>query len=135
MVGCCHLSGLWCGSELPRAYGSSRTGSKSTPRAQGTLLQPGCPDPVSPTVVPYLPSACPYALAVAISSCRRDRSLINPTLDQQALRRPSNSFAVGTFAGYAQTMRAVLLAKATVTSILGLRASIPASHDPAGVPR
>src|SRR5215203_1673066 len=32
-------------------------------------------------------------------------------------------------------MRAVLLARATVTSIFGLRASIRASHEPAGVPR
>ena len=34
-----------------------------------------------------------------------------------------------------QTVRAVLLARATVTSILGLRASIPASHNPAGALR
>ena len=31
-------------------------------------------------------------------------------------------------------IRAVLLANATVTSILGLRASIWLSHDPAGTP-
>jgi hypothetical protein len=35
----------------------------------------------------------------------------------------------------AQTIRAILLAGATVTSILGLRASIRASHDPLGAPR
>ena len=35
----------------------------------------------------------------------------------------------------AQTMRAILLARATVTSIFGLRASICASHDPSGAPR
>jgi|SRR6516162_4682841 len=35
----------------------------------------------------------------------------------------------------AQTTRAILLAKATVTSIFGLRASICASQDPAGAPR
>src|SRR3954454_19970418 len=32
-------------------------------------------------------------------------------------------------------MRAVLLARATVTSIRGLRASIRASHDPSAAPR
>ena len=35
----------------------------------------------------------------------------------------------------AQTTRAILLARATVTSIFGLRGSICASHDPAGAPR
>ena len=35
----------------------------------------------------------------------------------------------------AQTVRAVLLARATVTSILGLRASIRASHVPSAAPR
>ena len=61
----------------------SRTGSKSTPRARGTLLQPGYPDPVSPTVVPYLPSARPYALAALARLRGRSRSFINATLDQQ----------------------------------------------------
>ena len=32
-------------------------------------------------------------------------------------------------------MRAILLARATVTSIFGLRANICASHDPLGAPR
>ena len=40
-------------------YGSSRTGSKSRSRTRSTVLQPGCPDPVSPTVAPCLPSARP----------------------------------------------------------------------------
>ena len=35
----------------------------------------------------------------------------------------------------AQTMRAVLLASATVTSMRGLRAIICSSHEPAGAPR
>src|SRR5215467_12397901 len=35
----------------------------------------------------------------------------------------------------AQMMRAILLARATVTSIFGLRANICASHDPLGAPR
>jgi hypothetical protein len=35
----------------------------------------------------------------------------------------------------AQTTRAILLAKATVTSILGLRSSMRAAQDPAGVAR
>src|SRR3954470_22245399 len=35
----------------------------------------------------------------------------------------------------AQTTRAILLARATVTSIRGLRASIRASHEPAAAPR
>src|SRR5215217_2633377 len=40
-------------------YGSSRTGSRSRPRTRGTVLHTGCPDPVSPTVAPCLPSARP----------------------------------------------------------------------------
>ena len=35
----------------------------------------------------------------------------------------------------AQMMRAILLARATVTSIFGLRANICASHEPLGAPR
>ena len=35
----------------------------------------------------------------------------------------------------AQTMRAILLARAVVTSMRGLRASIRASHEPAAAPR
>ena len=35
----------------------------------------------------------------------------------------------------AHTTRAILLARVTVTSILGLRVSICASHEPAGAPR
>src|SRR4051812_31791430 len=40
-------------------YGSSRTGSRSQPRTRGTVLHTGFPDPVSPTVAPYRPSARP----------------------------------------------------------------------------
>ena len=40
-------------------YGSSRTWSKSQSRTRGTVVQPGSPDPVSPTVAPYLPSVRP----------------------------------------------------------------------------
>ena len=99
-------------------HGSSRTGSTSTPRAQGTLVQPGCPDPVSPTVAPCPPS-------------------VRPTPS-----RPCSAYAVTAGARYtppltsrAQTMRAILLARATVTSIFGLRASMRASHEPCGAPR
>ena len=35
----------------------------------------------------------------------------------------------------AQTMRAILLARATVTSMRGLRRSIRASHEPSAAPR
>ncbi len=35
----------------------------------------------------------------------------------------------------AQTTRAVLLARATVTSMRGLRAGMRASHEPSGAPR
>jgi hypothetical protein len=99
-------------------YGSSRTGSTPTPCAQGTLLQPGCPDPVSPTVAPCLPSARP-----------------TPS-------RPCSAYAATAGARYtppltsrAQTMRAILLARATVTSIVGLRASMRASHESDRAPR
>src|SRR3982751_5167750 len=60
VVGCCHLSGLWCGSEPPRAcMGVRGPGPKSQPRTRGTVLHTGYPDPVSPTVAPCRPSARP----------------------------------------------------------------------------
>ena len=40
-------------------HGSSRSGSRSRSRTRSTVLQPGCPDPVSPTVAPCSPSARP----------------------------------------------------------------------------
>src|SRR4051794_37853988 len=40
-------------------HGSSRSGSRSRWRTRSTVLQPGCPDPVSPTVAPCPPSARP----------------------------------------------------------------------------
>ena len=49
--------------------------------------------------------------------CRHDRSLVDPALCQ------------------AQTMRAILLARATITSMGGLRASIRPSHDFSEAPR
>ena len=57
-------------------------------------------------------------------------------------RRPRRAYAATAGALYvppltsrAQTMRAILLARATVTSMRGLRASIRASHEPAAAPR
>ena len=40
-------------------HGSSRIGSRSTRRTQGTLVHTGFPDPVSPTVAPCSPCARP----------------------------------------------------------------------------
>ena len=119
VVGCCHLSGLWCSGGPPRAcMGVRGPGPNHARVLEVTVLQPGCPDPVSPTVAPCLPSARP-----------------TPS-------RPRPAYAVTAGARYtppltskAQTTRAVLLARATVTSIFGLRASVPASHEPAGAPR
>ena len=60
VVGCCHLSGLWCDGKPPRAcMGVRGPGPDHIGRAGCTVGHPGCPDPVSPTVAPYLPSARP----------------------------------------------------------------------------
>ena len=60
VVGCCHLSGLWCSGGPPRAcMGVRGPGPNHARVLEVTVLQPGCPDPVSPTVAPCLPSARP----------------------------------------------------------------------------
>src|SRR6516165_3642382 len=64
-------------------YGSSRTGSKSPKRARSTVVSPGCPSPVSPTVAPYSPSARPHVLAIVVSLRRHGRSSVGATFDQQ----------------------------------------------------
>src|SRR5262249_22505604 len=87
-------------------------------RARGTVESPGCPSSVSPTVAPYSPSARPYAVVTMVALRRRDRSCVDAAFDQQS---PDDT--------------AILLARATVTSIFGLRANISASHDPLGAPR
>ena len=99
-------------------HGSSRSGSRSRRRTRGTVLQPGCPDPVSPTVAPCPPSARP-----------------TPRRPRPAYAATAGALYVPPLTSRAQTTRAILLARAVVTSIRGLRASIRASHDPAVAPR
>src|SRR3954468_6095164 len=82
------------------------------------MLQPGCPDPVSPTVAPCPPSARP-----------------TPRWLRRAYAATAGTLYVPPLTSRAQTMRAILLAKAVVTSMRGLRASIRASHEPAAAPR
>ena len=88
-------------------YGISWASPNHHQRARSTVKSPGSSDPVSPTVAPYSPS---------------DRSTPLPS------RR---AYIAGTGARYsppvtskAQTIRAVLFANATVTSIFGLRGNI-----------
>src|SRR5215211_7130648 len=87
-------------------HGSSRSGSRSRRRTRGTVLQPGCPDPVSPTVAPCPPSARP-----------------TPRWPRRIYAATAGALYVPPLTSRAQTMRAVLLARATVTSIRGLRGS------------
>jgi hypothetical protein len=72
------------------------------------------------------------------------RRLLRHTLLPLALTssRPWSAYAdtagvlyVPPLTSRAQMMRAILLARATVTSIFGLRANICASHEPLGAPR
>ena len=49
--------------------------------------------------------------------------------------RPTDTSVGPPLTSRAQMMRAILLARATVTSIFGLRANICASHEPLGAPR
>src|SRR4051794_22540763 len=99
-------------------HGSSRSGSRSRRRTRSTVLQPGCPDPVSPTVAPCPPSARP-----------------TPRWPRRAYAATAGARYVPPLTSKAQTMRAILLARAVVTSMRGLRASIRASHEPAAAPR
>src|SRR4051794_8672739 len=99
-------------------HGSSRSGSRSRWRTRSTVLQPGCPDPVSPTVAPCPPSARP-----------------TPRWPRRAYAVAAGTLYVPPLTSRAQTMRAILLARAVVTSMRGLRASIRASHEPAAAPR
>src|SRR6476646_1111004 len=85
---------------------------------RSTVLQPGCPDPVSPTVAPYPLSARP-----------------TPRWPRRAYAATAGALYVPPLTSRAQTMRAILLARAVVTSMRGLRASIRASHEPAAAPR
>ena len=80
-------------------------------------VQSGFPDPVSPTVAPYFPFDLPTP------TTPRDRDRASP-------RSEPGKFLL--LAIRAQMTRAILLAKATLTSIGGLRSSMPASHDPRG---
>src|SRR6185312_3584590 len=68
-----------------------------------------------------------------------------PSFDQLHLRRPqvrqdhalvaTGALYVSCLTSSAQTIRAILLASATVTSMRGLRASICSSQEPLGAPR
>src|SRR4051794_24785308 len=99
-------------------HGSSRSGSRSRWHTRSTVLQPGCPDPVSPTVAPCPPCARP-----------------TPRWPRRAYAATAGALYVPPLTSRAQTMRAILLARAVVTSMRGLRASIRASHEPAAAPR
>ena len=72
------------GRQPPACMGVRGPGPVHPKRARGTVESPGCPSPVSPTVAPYSPSARPYAHAGAIGLCRRDRSFVDATFDQQS---------------------------------------------------
>src|SRR4051794_23400386 len=99
-------------------HGSSRSGSRSRWRTRSTVLHTGFPDPVSPTVAPCPPSARP-----------------TPRWPRRAYAAMAGALYVPPLTSRAQTTRAILLARATVTSIRGLRASIRASHEPFAAPR
>src|SRR5262249_23112792 len=107
------------GRQPPACMGVRGPGPNHPKRARSTVESPGCPSPVSPTVAPYSPSAHPYVLAIVVSLRCRGRSSVGAAFDQEG----------------PQMMRAILLARATVTSIFGLRANICASQEPLGAPR
>jgi len=84
VVGCCHLSGLWCGVEQPPAcMGVRGPGPFHPKRARSTVESTGFPDPVSPTVAPYSPSARPTPSRPRSAHCR-GRSSVNAAFDQQS---------------------------------------------------
>ena len=88
-------------------YGSSRVRSRSHRRARSTVDCTGSSNPVSPTVAPYSPSGRPTPLPSQRAYIAGTGARYSPPLTSRA-----------------QTMRAVLFASATVTSILGLRGNI-----------
>ena len=53
-------------------------------RARSTVESPGFPDPVSPTVAPYSPSARPTPSRSRPSLRRHGRSLVNAAFDQES---------------------------------------------------
>jgi len=77
--------------------------------------------PVSPTVAPYPPST-------DYTSDDLRPAKITPWLRPALCNSPALQVAP-------QTIPAILLASATVTSTRGLRANICSSHDPLGAPR
>ena len=83
------------------------------------MVSPGFPSPVSPTVAPYSPSVRPTPLPwTALCGCGHGWSPVDPAFDQQCPHHAGQLVGQGHSDQY-----------------LGLRASICASHEPAGAPR
>jgi hypothetical protein len=99
-------------------YGSSRAGSKSPKACSKRCGKPWFSQPRLADCCAILSFRSPYALAVATSLRRHGWSPVDAASDQKS---PDHA--------------RILLARATVTSIFGLRGSIRANHDPAGAPR
>src|SRR3954463_11882671 len=85
---------------------------------RGTVLHTGFPDPVSPTVAPCPPSARP-----------------TPRWPRRAYAAMAGALYVPPLTSRAQRTRAILVARPTVPTTRGLRASIRASHEPFAAPR
>src|SRR5215470_19102549 len=71
------------GTQPPACMGVRGPGPDHLKRARSTVVSPGCPSPVSPTVAPYSPSARPHVLAIVVSLRRHGRSSVGATFDQQ----------------------------------------------------
>src|SRR5215831_6146818 len=127
VVGCCHLSGLGCGRKTAAGlYGSSRTGSRSPkacskhsgkPWLSQSRLADGC------AILSFRSPSRPRDRRQL--RCR-GRSSVGAAFDQQG---PDDA---GHLVGQRNGDQ---LARATVTSIFGLRANICASHEPWGALR
>ncbi len=104
-------------------YGDTRTRSKSLRRARSSRQSTGFPGPVSMIV-------CPYLSSVLLTFTTPSRQAAATQAAAVTGSRQLSFFVIS-----AQAMRAIRLAMAMATSLLGLPASMRASHEPSGTPR
>src|SRR6476660_4760141 len=125
VIGCGHVSGLQVRPDMAAGrYGATRTGRKSFERALSSVASVAFP---GPDLTDHL--TLPF---VALLTRPTFPKLRRPRLTQIAATAGTRKSSP--FASMAQTERAILLASAIATSIVGLRASMRWSQLPSGAP-
>src|SRR5208283_3936777 len=125
VIGCGHVSGLQMQPDVAAGrYGDTRTWRKSFERALSSLALAAFP---GPDLTDHL--TLPFVDLLTRLTFPKSRL---PIFDQDAATTGTRKFCF--FASMAQIDRAILLASAIATSIVGLRASMRCSQLPSGAP-